>query len=275
MPANARLEYDREQLLERIGEMERRIEALNRELIDANRVATLGILAGMIAHEFNNLLTPVMSYAHLAINAPDDRELVEKALARVIDGTGQVSKIASSILGFLRQDDQLQTADVNRVVDEAFLCMARDPEKSGVRVIRRLPEGLRVRMRPIALQQVLLNLFINAIQAMKGRGGTLEIATDSSGDEAGRICIRIRDTGPGIQPDLAHKLFEPLASYPVINADTGQDETPIRRTGLGLAVCRRLVEEVGGAISAKSAVSMGTTFTIDLPIDARQDRMSA
>ncbi len=257
MGFDARLDYDRDLLLNRISDMETQIRALSQELESAHRLATLGTLLGIVAHEFNNLLTPVSSYAQLALANPEDRELVNKALTRAVEGTDQVTRIAGAILGFVREDQQLGSADINHVVDETLLCLGRDPRKQGIIIERDIPTHVRVSMRPICLQQVLLNLFLNSIEAMRPHGGYLRISTRTDGP-SGEVVISVSDTGRGIAPDLIGRLFEPRFS---------EARGPAERAGghgLGLVICRKLVSEAGGEIAVQSEVGRGTTFTLRL-----------
>lgn len=279
MSYDAKLSNDRDVLLGRIREMEAQISRLETDLDRTSRLATLGILAGMIAHEFNNLLTPVMSYAQLALGSPDDRELVTKALNRAVEGAEQLSRIASAILGFLRDDDQLADAEINRVVDLTLECMAKDPQKAGVSIVRRVPDGLRAAIRPICLQQVFLNLFLNAIEAMRGRGGELRII--AAIEPGGIIRVMVSDTGCGMSSEMVARAFDPLAGSqaggPAIGREPGDAKANGRRGhGLGLAICKRLVEDAGGTIHLNSRPGEGTTFSVCLRAAGQaQSRRSA
>lgn len=292
MSYDAKLSNDRDVLLGRIREMEAQITRLESDLDRTSRLATLGILAGMIAHEFNNLLTPVMSYAQLALGSPDDRALVTKALNRAVEGVEQLSRIASAILGFLRDDDQLADAEINRVIDLTLECMAKDPQKAGVSIVRRIPEGLRAGIRPICLQQVLLNLFLNAIEAMRGRGGELRIT--AAIEPKGIIRLLVADTGCGMSGEMIERAFHPLAGSgsecrdsshsfaersPRPEGDGNEHGGEVRSRrghGLGLAICKRLVEEAGGTIHLNSRPGEGTTFALCLPAPSQaRSRRSA
>lgn len=280
MSLNAKTEFERDALLKRIREMEEEIARLEKELAQSNRLATLGILAGMIAHEFNNLLTPVMSYSQLAANSPDDQELVQKAMSRTVEGTERLAHIASSILGFMRDDRQLQSCDLRTVVNEAMTCLVRQPEKHGIRVVRQIPAGLRAAIRPVALQQVLLNLFLNAIRSMEEQGGgelRIEAGLDT-GANGHEVFLSIADTGPGVSDEVIGRVFGPIAleSNNNINAGAGAaagKSEPTRRglvsnasgNGLGLAVCRRLIEEAGGLIEVQNRpANRGAVFHLHL-----------
>lgn len=269
MPLNAKTEFERELLLKKIDEMAAEIAHLDDQLAQSNRLATLGILAGMIAHEFNNLLTPVMSYSQLAISSPNDQELVTKAMTRTLEGTERLSHIASSILGFMRNDCQLQTCTVSTVVEETITCLVRQPEKHGIQIIKQVPAGLRVQIRPVALQQILMNLLLNAIQSMQKQGGKIRIEAGLHlDDEKNDVIIAITDTGPGISPEVLQQVFDPLTLEDGLK---GQDHTNYRilrhaaGNGLGLAVCRRLIEDAGGAIEVKNKPGgSGAVFYIHL-----------
>ncbi len=267
MSSNMRIERDRAVLLKRLSEMEEEVARLEAELTQSNRLATLGVLAGMIAHEFNNLLTPVMNYSHLAIQSPDDRELVQKAMVRTVEGTERLAHISSSILGFMRDDCQLQDCEVRGVVEEALLCLVHEPEKQGIRVVKQIPAGLRARIRPVALEQVLLNLFLNAIRSMQGNGGELRIdaGVDGSGET---VIISVMDTGSGIDRSVLDEVAKQTGGE---EGREGERDSGLRvlhhasGNGLGLAVCRRLVEEAGGTISIRNrAKGGGAVFEIRL-----------
>lgn len=258
-------------LVDRVDELQRRVRELEGDLDRTHRLATLGTLAGSIAHEFNNILTPVLSYAQMALAAPHDRAMMAKALQKAVDGTEKAAQVASAMLGFIRDDSSPGWADVGEVVSDALVCLGRDtPNKDGIRHKVIVPAGMRALIRSVALQQVVMNLVLNAIQAMKPQGGTLEIAAvelgstwnsegNGSGASGSRLEIRVSDTGRGIPPEVRSRLFQPLVS----SRHEGQTR---QGTGLGLSICRRLVEEAGGVIEAQAREGGGTTFRIELPM---------
>ncbi|NOG55821.1 MAG: hypothetical protein HND57_16090 [Planctomycetes bacterium] len=268
MNTDARLQYDRDLLQKRIGEMEQKISELNTELTKSNRLATLGVLSGMVMHEFNNLLAHISGYAQLAQNTPEDRELVAKSLTRTIEGTEQLTRIASALLGFMRGDQQLQSANIHRVIDEALLCLARDPSKDGIRFVRQVPPNLRVGMRPICLQQVLLNLMLNSIDAMRQSGGELKIFAQPL--PGGQVCIKVADTGGGLPEDVARNAFKPLANAAMADPGLTSTSKPSGH-GLGLSICHHLVTEAQGRIEFQTSPQSGTVFTVILPVESRED----
>jgi len=271
MSPNMRIDRDREVLLKRLSDMEADVARLEEALTKSNRLATLGVLAGMIAHEFNNLLTPVMNYSQLAIESPNDQELVQKAMTRTVEGTERLAHISSSILGFMRDDDQLQDCDIRAVVEEALLCLVNEPEKQGIRVVKNIPAGIRAHIRPVALEQVLLNVFLNAIRSMQNNGGELRIdaGIDTAISEGGEaVVISVVDTGAGINRSVLEEVTGQTTPDDNQNGTADSGLRVLRHAsgnGLGLAVCRRLIEEAGGTISIRNrARGNGAIFEIRL-----------
>lgn len=245
-----------------------RVESLERELADLQGLATLGTLAGAIAHEFNNILTPIMTFAEMALDAPEDQGLTRNALQKALEGAERASFIASALLGFARRDHDGECSDVASVVRDVRACLVRDPRQDGIEMTQSVPEGLEATMSPGALHQVVLNLVLNALEAMKPGGGSLEIRAErSTGNtpptpavtgHTGGVVITIADTGPGLPDEVREHLFQPFRR--------GTQRPGARRgSGLGLSVCKRLIDEAGGRIEADSAPGKGTTFRITLP----------
>lgn len=259
--------FDEERLLHRINELLSQVRHLESEVERTHRLATLGLLSGSIAHEFNNILTPVLSYAQLALAAPEDTELCQKALRKSVDGTQKAAQIASAMLGFIREDMSEPFADVLVVLDESLQCMGRDLQKEGIALDIDVPPGTRVLMRPVALEQVLINLILNAVEAIRPGTGRLRITASpphrSTGNtsDCNRLRLNIEDSGRGMAAELAARVFQPFVS-------SGAKEGRRTGTGLGLTICKRLVEEAGGTIEVSSEVGKGTVFSLSLPIAA-------
>jgi len=264
-----------EQLLAELETVEAQLDRVQEGLRQSHRLATLGTLSAIVAHEFNNLLTPVISYCQLALANSDDANpdlpLMRKALQRALDGAEKAAHISSSMLGFGREaEDEQPVAVIGGVVEEVFTCLARDPKKDGIQLRLDLPAELRVAISPVALQQVLLNLVLNARTALRQSGGTLAITARPS--DAGRVLITVADTGPGIASDLLPRIFEPFVTRPIVAAKSAKakgnpaaERRERKGTGLGLAVCRDLVKQAHGTIEVESHVGKGTTFRIELP----------
>ncbi|MDX2115590.1 MAG: HAMP domain-containing sensor histidine kinase [Planctomycetota bacterium] len=270
--------YDQERLLRRIDELSTRVRQLETESERLQRLATLGMLSGSIAHEFNNILTPVLSYAQMSLARPDDAGLAGKALQKAVDGTQKASLIASAMLGFIRDDEQGAEAAVRSIAVDALNCLGRDLAKDGIDVELAIPRELTVAMRPLALEQVLVNLILNAVEAMRPGTGRLRITgqaerQEESGGGAERSWVRIEveDSGRGIPPEILDRVFDPFFSQRVGGRSVAAGlpgegrAAPEKGTGLGLSICRRLVNESGGTIDVRSKVGEGTTFTIRVP----------
>lgn len=253
--------FDEERLLLRIDELLAQVRQLETEVERTHRLATLGLLSSSIAHEFNNILTPVLSYAQLALAAPEDSDLCSKALRKSVDGTQKAAQIASAMLGFVRDDASEPSADVLSVVEESLRCLGRDLQKEGIALELDVVPGTRVSIRPVALEQVLINLILNAVEAIRPAVGRLRISAHRPACSTGNtsaVCVEVTDSGRGMLPELAAKAFDPFVS---------SGRKPDRRTGtgLGLTICKRLVEEAGGAISVASEPGKGTVFSFTLP----------
>jgi two-component system NtrC family sensor kinase len=247
------------QLLEHFEQMERQFQAIRQGLQHSHRLATLGTIASVIAHEYNNILTPVISYAQLALKNEDDVALMKKAVEKALQGALRASSISESLLGFAREADEAHACRLRQVIDDALTCQAREPRKDGITLEVDVPD-VSLAISPLSLQQVLVNLMLNARKAMGRQGGTIRITGRRSGDD---MLIEVSDTGPGIPETILHSLFEPFVTQPVASDDA---EPPARGTGLGLCICRDLIRQAGGDISVTSIPGQGATFHIHLPI---------
>lgn len=241
------------------------IGQLQRELEHADRLATLGTLAAGIAHEINNVLTPVLAYAQLALSRPDDADLHTKAMTRAVQGVELATKITQAMLGFAGPPIQGNQANVADVFQAALDCIGRDPVKDRIRLDIRIPADLEVSMRPVALQQVFVNLILNARSAMQSKGG--EIAINATRQD--RVaCIQLSDNGPGIPQEIQAQIFEPFGAAR-IRSKLGENGKRQGGSGLGLSICRMLVEEAGGSIACQSQLGKGTTFQLIAPVAVR------
>lgn len=248
---------------EYVEDAQAEIARLREELEHTHRLAMLGTLAAGIAHEINNILTPVLAYAQLACANASDRQLHTKALEKAMQGVQTATQITQAMLGFAGTPEEADSANLNAVLQSAIDCLGRDPAKDRIRVIVEARPDACVQMRPLALQQVLMNLILNACAVLRSRGGELTIEATDHKD--GTTVIRITDSGPGIPAEIAGRLFEPFVTS---RQRPGRTDRPANRqggTGLGLAICKQLVEAACGTISASSAPGKGTTFTIMLP----------
>jgi len=245
--------------------MERQLECLREQLTESQRLATIGTIAAVIAHEFNNLLTPIVSYSQYALqsaeSAKPDAELIKKALNKAFQSSSKAGRICTSMLGLARGESSFGAVDIQRLVDETLSVLARDPQKDGIALRVQVQPGLSVNGDHVQLEQVLLNLLINARQAMLGRGGSITIKAQRT--DAGELRLQVIDTGPGIPEKYLTRIFDPFFT----TKGTTRKGEP-KGTGLGLAICKEIVEHHKGRIEVHSEVGKGSTFSIYLPAEA-------
>ena len=221
-------------------------------------LANIGTVSAMTAHEINNILMPLGNYAQLAINNPDDKALTQKALQKVVNNSQRASKILESMLALATGDsDNMKICRLKILVDEVFACIGREFTKDRVKTNVQIPQDLDIWAVPVQVQQVLMNLILNARDAMTPRGGILTITAETDGQSAH---INVSDSGDGIEQENLDKIFDPFFT-------TKTSASAVKRTGagLGLAFCKEVVEAHNGLISAKSEPGSGTTFSIVLP----------
>jgi signal transduction histidine kinase len=234
-------------------------EALKSQIGKLQALANIGIVTCMIGHEINNLLTPMSSYAAFALDNPDDKALTEKALGKAIKNCKRASEIMESMLAVADgRTQEKKNAQLNILVEEIFNCLCRDFGKDGITVKIEIPEDLTVQAVPVQIQQVLMNLIINARDAMLPGGGVLTIRAQDYGDKVG---ISVVDTGCGIKPKDLNKIFEPFFSKKTLK----ESQSKRCGAGLGLVFCKKIVEAHGGKISVESKPTSGTAFNIILP----------
>lgn len=230
-------------------------EALRQQLLQAQRLSSVGELASSIAHEFNNILTTIINSAKLGSRNPDPAEK-QQAFDRIVKAGQRAAAIAGGMLGFARKSaTHRQRCDVTRLVEEVLILTDKDLSKNRVQV------DTRFHARPVAwvvpgqIEQILVNLVINARQAMPA-GGRLKIEVREQGDT---VEIKVSDTGLGIPRDQLQMIFEPFFTT------KRPDEYGRGGTGLGLSVCRQIIEQHHGRIRVESVVGKGSTFTVKLP----------
>jgi len=240
-----------------LTQQQQRNEALEREAVQLESLANLGSAAAMIAHEINNLLTPLTSYSELALLNPEDRVLSERALRKTAQNCRQASRIMESILSVANAGSQEKVeTPLLTLINGAFDCLCRDFNRDGITVEIRVDGNLPVWGVPVQLQQAFMNLILNAREAMLPRGGKLTVEAESADNE---IRIRLKDTGCGMNQVEMKKVFDSFFSTKNKNGKPGSG------TGLGLALCKKVVEVHNGSISVDSQPGAGTSFTVILP----------
>lgn len=234
------------------------MEALNREtaeLAHHQRLETIGTLTSSIAHEFNNLLTPIMGYSMLALEKiPPEEEDLYDSIVEIYESSRKAKVLVSRLSDLSRKhtETSFHPLSPDEVIRKT-LDIAAPAQKDNIEVKLNLNcWDQRIHAGEIQLTQLFLNLFLNAFHAMEEQGGVLTVSTDP--DEA-NLLIRVADTGCGIPREIQDKIFDPFFT----TKDTG------RGTGLGLAIAAQVVEDHHGSITVESTVGSGTVFTIILP----------
>jgi signal transduction histidine kinase len=234
-------------------------DQLRQQLLQAQKLSSVGALASSVAHEFNNILTTIINYAKLAQRPNQDEASRAQALEKILKGSQRAATIISSMLGFARNTSTQRAAtDMVALVEELLVLTDKDLSKHRIQVEKKYQSRPKAYVVPAQIEQVLLNLIINARQAMP-RGGRLVIAVREN-ERTGMVELSVSDTGVGIPPERLRLIFEPFytTKEPDANGHGG--------TGLGLSVCRQIIEQHHGRIRVESLVGKGSTFTIKLPV---------
>ena len=238
---------------------------LENHLRHEQRLATIGTLAGGVSHEFNNILVPLILYTEEALEEIATSHAARPHLDRVMKVATRASQVVSRLLAFSRPmaERQPEAVDLAAITSEALdLSQALMP--SNIELKRDIGvDGELVMGDSTLLNQVILNLCANAVQAMGDRGGTLsvsvisrertEIGTPSVGLRV--LQLRIKDTGIGMNPEIQERIFEPFFT----TREVGQG------SGLGLSIVHGIVTSMGGTISVASVPGQGTEFIVELP----------
>jgi PAS domain S-box-containing protein len=238
-------------------------------LAQAERLDSIGKLAGNIAHDFNNLLTAIIGNAEIAIRSVEPTERVHADLTKILDISRRASLLTRQLLSFARrQVTAPRVINVNAFLEEATPLLRRVIGEHVALVLQFSAGQPRIRFDPTQLEQVLVNLAANARDAMPG-GGRLTIATSldtvADGSEATDerapgeyLCLSVADTGAGMSNEIRERIFEPFFSTKEVG----------KGSGMGLATVHGIVHEHGGHILVDSAPASGATFRVLLPLPA-------
>jgi signal transduction histidine kinase len=227
-------------------------QRLESELRQAQKLDAIGRLAGGIAHDFNNLLTAISGYAELALAEPG-ADPVRSELDEIHAAATRAAGLTRQLLAFSRQQElRLELVDINEIVGEMGGMLQR-LIGTHVELVIDMAPGLRpIEADPSQMQQVVLNLAVNARDAMPG-GGRVDVRT-ANVERDGRpaVVLSVADTGIGMDAETRERLFEPFFTTKVVGEGTG----------LGLATVHGIVEQSGGEIEVESEPGRGTTFRV-------------
>ena len=226
---------------------------LERKLVQADKLSSIGLLAAGVAHEVNTPLAVISTYAQMLAKQISGDAQKAPLLEKIARQTFRASEIVNSLLNFSRTSNtEFESVDLNKIIRETLTLLEHQMATSGVTVKISLHDSLpRIKGNSGKLQQVFLNLFINARDAMDA-GGTLAVR---SLDHGGRVRVTIADSGSGISPENLSRIFDPFFTTKAAK----------KGTGLGLSVSYGIVREHGGEIEVESQVGSGTRFELSFP----------
>ncbi len=245
------------------NEMSRSLKEIMHNMMQAEQMVLMGEMASRLAHEIKNPITGIKLAAEIVRNEADldaeHKDLITKAINQI----KIIEKLMKSLLNFAKPSaPHLEMESLNSIIDNTFSTieiLVQERSRKGnkedpIRLVKELDEKIPlIRTDASQVQQILLNLLLNAVDAMP-KGGTLTVRSSRAPVE-GFLRVDISDTGHGIDPQDAERIFQPFYS------------TKVKGSGLGLAIVRRLVDIHGGKVSLQSEEGAGTTFTVCLPID--------
>jgi len=251
---NSELQEWAHTLEEKVRERTAELVSVQARMVQSEKLASIGRLAAGVAHGINNPLGGILSLTMLALEDMPPEHPLRADMDTIVKQTLRCRDIVKGLLDFSRQSEtQAAMTDVAPVIDSTLALLERQPIFQNIKVVRRLQPNLPlVLIDPGQLQEIIVNIVLNGVDAMEEHGGlTVEAAEDEA---AGEIVIRITDTGKGIAPEVMPFLFEPFFTTKKVG----------RGTGLGLAIVHGVVTRAGGRVEATSAPG-ATTFTIRLP----------
>jgi two-component system, NtrC family, sensor kinase len=238
-----------------VDDITERVE-LESQLSQAEKMSSIGVLAAGVAHEVNTPLAVISSYAQMLMKHANGDEKLTSLMDRIIRQTFRASEIVNSLLNFSRTSGtEFSDVNVNKIITETLTLLEHQFRISQVTVETDLNLNLpSIHGNAGKLQQVFLNLFLNAKDAMSGRAGTLSVSTSNGA----AICVSISDTGSGIAPEHIQRIYDPFF--------TTKNSPQQRGTGLGLSVTYGIIQEHAGKIRVESRPGEGTTFYLEFPL---------
>jgi len=248
-------------IIKRVVWADREKEMMNEQIIEAGKLASVGELAAGIAHEINNPVAIMVEEAGWIEDlleedgTCEDPAEVRRALKQIKDQGVRCKQITHKLLSFARKTDpELRKVQLNELIDEVVALSEQRVKYSNVKLNLNLAQHLpEVYVSSSEFEQVLLNLVNNALDAMTPDGGTLEITTRIDG---GQVVVDVADTGQGIPKANLARIFDPFFTTKPVG----------KGTGLGLSICYGIIKKMEGEISVNSAVGLGTTFHVRLPL---------
>ncbi|HWW51108.1 MAG TPA: ATP-binding protein, partial [Verrucomicrobiae bacterium] len=251
---------DRKKAEEAMRESQARYRDLQTDLAHANRVATMGQMSASIAHEINQPITAASVNAAAALRwlrtQPPDLEKVQQALGRIVVNAGRAGEVIGRVRALFRKaPPRKDPLEINEAILEVMALARSEVVKHGISVQTQFAESLpAVRADRVQLQQVILNLLLNAVDAMSGRSeGPRELLISTVRADPDGVLVAVQDSGPGFTPESADRLFEAFYT------------TKPDGLGIGLSICRSIIDAHGGRLWAIANVPEGAVFQFTLP----------
>jgi signal transduction histidine kinase len=234
---------------------------LEAQLSQSDKLSSIGLLAAGVAHEVNTPLAVISSYTQMLAKQLQSDPQKSGLLEKITRQTFRASEIVNNLLNFSRTSgSEFTDVDVNKVITDTLALLEHQFKTAKIEVNRELTPAISaIQGNPGRLQQVFLNLFLNAKDAMPG-GGRLNVAT-SNGD---LVSVRVSDTGSGIAPEHVQRIYDPF-----FTTKNAPKEGQNRGTGLGLSVTYGIIQEHAGQIRVESRPGAGTTFALDFPLSRK------
>ena len=253
-------------MVDRLTEVDKEKAVMSEKVIEAGRLASIGELAAGIAHEINNPVAIMVEEAGWIqdlksdgqLNTPENMAELDRALIQIRTQGGRCKEITHKLLSFARKTDPLTSeVDLNQVVLDAVSLLRQKTRYANILIRTELEPNLpEISVSPSEIQQVILNLINNAVDAIGSGGGEVLLTSHSNNEE---VELEITDTGQGIPEVDLDRIFDPFFTTKPV----GQG------TGLGLSICFGIINKLGGSIRVRSRVGEGTTFTIHFPLAGR------
>lgn len=243
-------------LEKKVEERTKELREMQAHLIQSEKLASLGKLAAGVAHEINNPLGGILIYSHLILEDISKDSPYHDNLRKIVKETTRCKEIVKGLLEFARpKEPETSIVNINDVVEKALSIMETKTLFQNIKIKKKYSSSLpKITADSAQLQQVFINIILNAAEAMDGNGSlTLETGINS---EENQIYIRFQDTGPGIPEEVKNRLFEPFFTTKEVG----------KGTGLGLAISYSFIRKHNGNIEVKSKMDEGSTFIVKLPI---------
>jgi len=240
----------------RVQERTRELQQVQDQLVRAGKMAALGELAAGVAHEINNPLTGVLTFSSLILKKVDENHPWKRDLENIVQQTTRCRNIVRGLLDFARQrKPDKKEWDVHTLIDRTVTLVENQARFQNIKIVKEFKTSIPMLfLDGDQIQQVFMNIIINAADAMAGNGGTLTIKTNL---KDGMAEVSFADSGCGITKEHLSKLFDPFFT----TKETGKG------TGLGLAISYGIIQSHGGDIEVESQLGKGSTFRIKLPIE--------